>query len=170
MNKIFKWIKKHIPTKNSIEQIRFVRPLLPILRRSPDYWLFTRRSVSWGCAAAGFGAFMPIPFQMIIAILLSLPLRANLIVAVLVLWINNPLTMVPIYLLGYDVGAKILRVPKLHIHFTFTWHWFTHELQHIWEPFFLGCVVCGIILGALLFVIVYFAWKYIANLIHYHHT
>ena len=166
MSKIKAWLKKQIPSKEQLEQNRFIKPFAPTLRKSPNYWQFNRSSVTRGCAIAVFGAFMPIPFQMVIALILSLPLQANLILSLGLLWISNPITIAPMYFLCYEVGAWVLRVPteKMNIHLTGAW--ITHELAHIWEPFLLGCLICGAVFSAITYVFVFFIWKYVNKYFH----
>ena len=162
MSKFTAWLKQHIPTQEQLEQSRLLKPFAPILKKSPNYWFFNQSSVSRGCGVALCGCFIPIPFQMIIAILLALPLRANLIISLGLLWINNPLTMVPIYWFCYIVGAMILREPTQVMDMHLSWHWMTHEFLIVWKPFLLGCLVCGSAAGVITYCVVYFAWKYIA--------
>ena len=166
MSKFTTWLKQKIPTKEALEQNRLLKPFAPILKKSPDYWFFNQSSVSRGCAVAVCGAFMPIPFQMVIAVLLALPLRANLIISLGLLWINNPLTVVPIYWFCYFVGTHILQQQTQNIDMHLSWHWMTHELMTIWKPFLLGCAVCGIVLGIITYFVVYFVWKYVEKYFH----
>ena len=163
---MIKWIKKRIPSRQSLEQNRFIKPLMPILRQSEHYWTFSRHSVSWGCAVAAFGVFMPMPFQTIVALLLALPLRANLILAIGLLWFNNPITIVPIYLLAYDVGTKLLHITKMDMPFHLSTLWFRQEIVHIWQPLLLGCVICGLICAGLVYVITHVIWDAIKRRRH----
>lgn len=169
MSKFKDWIKAKIPTSESIQNNRFVKPFAPILKKSPDYWHFTRGPVAKGCAMGVFGSFMPIPLQMIITLIISLPLRANLILALGLLWINNPLTMVPIYWFAYLVGAWVLQEKIQNVDMHLSWHWLTHELGTIWEPFLLGCAVTAIVLGVVTYVIVYFGWRVIESRLNKNH-
>lgn len=163
MSKLKTWCKRHIPSRQQLEQSRLLKPFAPMLEKSPDYWFFNQSSVSKGCGVAALGCFMPIPFQMIIAILLSLPLRANLIIAIALLWVNNPFTMVPIYWFCYVVGASLLHEKLQDMDMHLSWHWMTHEFMMIWKPFLLGCLSCGLVAGIMTYVIVYVSWKYIAR-------
>ena len=170
MSKIKQWIKKQIPTRESLENNRFIKPFAPILKQSPNYWRFNRHSVSTGCAVAVFGAFMPIPFQTIIAIILALPLRANLVLSIGLLWINNPITIVPMYWLCYRVGAWVLQMPQHHVDLHLSWHWVTHELTHIWKPFLLGCFICGTVFAVLMYFAILATWRFIAKRIQKQQT
>lgn len=157
------WLKRRMPSKQELEQGKLLRPFRPILEKSPNYWSFNQSSVSRACGIAILGSFMPIPFQMIIALILALPLRANLIITVALLWVNNPFTMVPIYWFCYWVGATVLGEKMQALDMHLSWHWMTHEFMMIWKPFLLGCLSCGLVFGLITYVIVYFAWKTIAR-------
>ena len=50
-------------------------------------------------------AFLPVPFQMVLAALGALWRRVNLPLAVALICITNPLTMAPAFYLCYKVGA-----------------------------------------------------------------
>jgi uncharacterized protein (DUF2062 family) len=156
------WLQKFIPRKEALEQSRLFRFLNPWLKHSPNYWKFTSTSAPRGVAVGLFNAFMPMPFQNIIAILMAIPLRANLILSLGLLWVNNPLTMVPMYLFAYKTGAAILGEPLHHVSMHLSWEWFSHELFTIWKPFLLGCVIDGLILGAIGYVTVIVLWKHIS--------
>lgn len=170
MSKVKNWLKSKIPTKETLEENRLIKPFAPILKKSPNYWLFNRSSVTRGCAIAVFGSFMPMPFQMVIALILSLPARANLIISLGLLWINNPLTIVPIYWLCYKVGAWILRLPLEKVDMHLSWHWMTHELAHVWQPFLLGCLVCGLAFGAMTYFAIFFVWQSVEKHLEKHNT
>ena len=69
-----------------------------------------RRSVSVACAIGLFCAFIPIPFQMILAAGLAIIVRCNLPIAVALVWITNPITMPPLFFLAYKMGAFLTDV------------------------------------------------------------
>lgn len=65
-------------------------------------------TVTRGVAIGMFWAFIPMPFQMLPASIFCWLIRGNLPVAVLCVWITNPLTLPPILLLEYRLGDLIL--------------------------------------------------------------
>lgn len=73
-----------------------------------DLVQWNRSSVTRGTATGMFWAFIPIPFQMIPAILFCWLLRGNLAVAIVIVWLSNPLTLAPIIYLEYRIGELIL--------------------------------------------------------------
>ena len=103
------WFRHHIPTRESIESNRFLRPVAHRIL-VPALWRFNRRSVPRG-VALGVLAGILFPFaHMALAAVLALPLRANVPTAVGTTLINNPITFVPLLALGLKVGKWILRI------------------------------------------------------------
>ena len=84
---------------------------LTYVMNHPVYFSVSRRSISRGVWIGVFVAFIPIPMQMGVAAALALLARVNIPVAVLVVWVTNPLTMWPLFYLAYRLGAAILHIP-----------------------------------------------------------
>lgn len=74
----------------------------------PNLWHLNRRSVPGAVAIGLFCGLIPGPLQMIGALLLAIPLRKNIPVALLVTLYTNPLTIVPLYVLAYGYGQLLL--------------------------------------------------------------
>ncbi|MBV9528469.1 DUF2062 domain-containing protein [Sphingomonas sp.] len=98
------WIRRHIPTRESIHSYRLLRPFAARLS-NPSLWRMTHRSVPRG-VALGLGIGVIIPFMhTIIAAILAIPFRANVAVAAAVTLVVNPLTMGPMYIAAYRIGS-----------------------------------------------------------------
>jgi uncharacterized protein (DUF2062 family) len=98
------WLTRHIPTRDSIQHYRLLRPFAPHLRQ-PALWRMTRRSVPRGVALGLFvGVLLPF-MHTVIAALLAIPLRANVAVAAVTTLVVNPLTIPFIYYGAYRVGS-----------------------------------------------------------------
>lgn len=101
------WAHRNMPTREQMEQSRFVRPFAHRVLAS-ELWRFTRRSVPRG-VALGIVVGIIIPFaQILFAAFLSLSVRANVPVAALTTFITNPLTTPVIWALSYKVGERLL--------------------------------------------------------------
>jgi len=103
------WCAKNLPTRESMEQVRWLRPVAHVVLRS-DLWRFHRRSVPRGVALGlVVGIFLMIPgLQMVGAVLISLPFRANIPLAVGMTFLSNPLTTPFILLASLGIGNKLL--------------------------------------------------------------
>ncbi|MBX3421208.1 MAG: DUF2062 domain-containing protein [Pirellulaceae bacterium] len=69
-------------------------------------------TLALGIAIGIFVGFLPLMgIQMALAVGIAWPFRANKLIAGSLVWISNPLTMVPIYYPGYWLGCKLLNEP-----------------------------------------------------------
>lgn len=99
-----RWLKGHIPTRDTIGQYRLLRPFAPYLRQ-PSLWRLNRRSVPRGVAVGLFVAVI-IPFMhTFVAAILAIPARANVAVAALLTLVVNPFTIGPLYIAAYRIGS-----------------------------------------------------------------
>lgn len=98
------WLRRHIPTRESIQNYPLLRPFAPHLSK-PQLWRMSRRSVPRGVALGLFvGVIIPFMHTFIAAIL-AIPLRANVAVAAAFTLVINPLTIPPMYYAAYRIGA-----------------------------------------------------------------
>src|SRR5690606_5693368 len=118
-----------------------------------------RRSVAGGTALGVFVALIPLPFQMIIAAALAMWLRVNLLIAVVAVWITNPLTMPPVLFFCYRLGMRLMGRPVRDHQFTPSLEWFWSELAFIWKPLYLGSFVVAIVAAAASFLAVRLLWR-----------
>jgi uncharacterized protein (DUF2062 family) len=86
-------IGRHAPTREEMLKSRWLKPFGERIRHS-ELWRFTRRSVPRGVAVGLFvGIFMMVPgIQIIGAVLLAAPFRANIPVAAGMTFLSNPAT------------------------------------------------------------------------------
>ncbi len=75
---------------------------------SPDLWHLNRRSTAGGFAVGLFCGLIPGPLQMLTAAAACLVFRVNLPLALITTLYTNPLTIVPLYLAAYQLGALIV--------------------------------------------------------------
>ncbi len=97
------WARRLIPTREALEQSRFVRPLAA----RPELWRYNRRSVPRGIAVGLFvGIFAMIPgVQIVGAALLCVPFRGNVPLAAGATLLSNPATTPMILLAALWVGS-----------------------------------------------------------------
>ena len=109
--RVIGWVKHHVPTRESIEANRWLRPVAHRIL-VPALWRFTRRSVPRGVSLGLFtGMLFPIAHTGVAACL-AFPFRANVPTAVVVTVLYNPLTIPPLWWLAYQIGHWILRLDR----------------------------------------------------------
>jgi len=138
-----RFIQKISPNPEKLRKHKHLRFFGGLLH-NPNLWHFNRRSISGAFAVGIFCAFIPVPFQMVIAATGAMLFHVNLPVSVLMVWISNPVTMPALFYGCYLLGAWILQTPAQEFAFELSWKWLSESLTHIGEPFLLGCLVAGI--------------------------
>lgn len=98
------WLRRHIPTRETIHRHRLLRPFAPHLSK-PELWCMTRKSVPRAVALGLFvGVIIPIMHTAIAAVL-AIPFRANVAITAAVTLVVNPLTIPPLYYAAYRIGS-----------------------------------------------------------------
>ena len=154
-----KFIKRYMPDHEKIRSNKHLNKLFGKLLHDPNLLHLNRRSVSTAFFVGLFMSFVPLPSQMIMAAAVAILVRCNLPIAVGLVWISNPVTMPPIFYFAYRVGAWILNTPEHEFAFELSWEWLGSELNAIWEPFLLGCFICGVTFGALGYATIRLLWR-----------
>ena len=151
-------IKKYMPDHTTIREHKHLK-FFGNLLHDANLWHLNRRSVSGAFAVGFFCAFIPLPFQMIIAAAIAIMVRVNLPIAVSLVWITNPITIPPIFYVSYKVGAFIMGHEVIVSNYAFTAEWFTSQLDLIWQPFLLGSLICGIISAIIAYTTIRLLWR-----------
>ncbi len=154
-----KLIRRYLPHHDKIRGHRHLSWLGNHLH-DPNLWHLNRRSVSGAFATGLFCAFLPIPFQMVVAALIAIVARVNLPLSVVLVWITNPLTMGPVFFFAYKVGTWILGTP-IHPGAAETRgvEWVMNELAVIWKPLLLGSLTCGTLSAMVGYCAVRTSWR-----------
>ena len=163
-----KFFKRYLPSSDTVKHNRWLHPFGTWLHH-PNLWHLHRRSVAGGVAIGLFCGLIPGPLQMIFAALLSVLFRVNLPVALLTTLYTNPFTIVPLYVLAYELGAWVtgwqhhaatvnLYMPEL------TWGNWYNELLHwlfsLGHPFAIGLPLLAISLAVSGYVAVRLGWRF----------
>lgn len=154
-----KFFKRIMPDPNKIKENRFLS-IFGNWMHEPQLWHLNRYSASVAMAIGLFCAFIPVPFQMVIAAAAAILFRANLPISVAMCWITNPITIPPMFYSAYKVGAWVLGTESSDFAFQLSMEWLKTELLLIWKPFLLGCLICAIIASALGYIVIQLAWRY----------
>jgi uncharacterized protein len=148
-----------MPHPRQITDNKWIGKLGPSLQ-DPSIWHINRRSVSGAVALGVFCAFIPVPFQMLIAAVGAIVFRVNILISVPMVWLSNPVTMPPLFYFCYRVGLWILGSKDKGFQFELSFHWLANELLYIWQPFLLGCFIVGSICSLLGYAGVRALWRY----------
>ena len=151
--------KRYMPDPTSIREHKSLR-FFGTLLHDPNLWHLNRHSVARAMGVGLFAALIPIPMQMLLAAALAIPVRGNLPIAVSLVWLTNPLTMPPVFFVTYMTGAWLMQVPPRTLPEEITVDWVTDQLATIWQPFLLGSVVCGVVLGVLAYFTTMLYWRW----------
>lgn len=154
MKKLF---KKHMPDPHAIAKHPWLKVFAPILR-DPNMLHFNRRSISAGVGAGVFAAFLPLPLQTVIAVIVSVWARGNIAVAAGFTWISNPATYAPLYYTCFVLGNFLLGNPEREP--------VSFELAHLisnivtfGKPLLLGCLILGTLGGLLSYAGINMLWR-----------
>ncbi|TEW50188.1 DUF2062 domain-containing protein [Psychromonas algicola] len=111
--------------------------------QNPSLWGLNRRSAAGAVAVGLFCAWMPIPFQMVVASFFAIFFCVNLPLSVALVWVSNPLTMPPLFYMGYRLGAFVLQQPLMTFKFELSYTWILNAFETIAPALFLGCIIMG---------------------------
>jgi len=153
-----KFIKRYMPDHKVVREHRHLR-IFGRLLHDPNLFHLNRRSVAGGFAVGLFFAWVPVPFQMVLAAALAIPLRVNLPISMALVWVSNPLTMPPMFYFAYVLGTWIIGVREKTFHFELTFEWLGSGLHVLWQPFLLGCFVMGVASSLFGYVAIRMLWR-----------
>lgn len=152
-------LKRLLPDHRTIKEHKHLK-FFGALLHDPNLWHLNRRSVPGAVSVGLFVAFLPFPFQMVLAAALAILLRVNFPISVVLVWITNPVTMPAMYYFAYKAGAWLLDEPTRQIKFELTFDWLTSELGSVGGPLLLGCVIMGTISAALGNLLIRGFWRF----------
>ena len=154
-----KFLKRYLPDHKEICRNETLNRLFGTLLHDPNLLHINRRSISGAFFVGLSMAFVPVPFQMVLAAGLAIFMRVNLPVSVGLVWITNPVTMPALYYFCYELGQLILGGTLQEVHFELSFHWLQTVLGEIWQPFLLGSFIAGITVATLGMICVRLLWR-----------
>ena len=162
-----KYFRKYLPDPEAVRSSRIVARFGSWLQH-PNLWHLNRRSVAGAVAIGLFSGLVPGPLQMLTALLLAIPLKKNLPVALIVTLYTNPFTIVPLYLLAYAYGQFLLPGERVAYvtPFEFDWANFGESMHALgaWmlslgKPLALGLLALGCTLALVGYLAVQIGWR-----------
>ena len=113
-----KHIKRFIPDTHKIRDHKHLKVFGKLLH-DPNLWHLNRYSVATAFSVGLFFAFVPVPFQMVLAAGAAIMVRSNLPVSVVLVWFTNPLTMVPIFYFALKIVSLVVGTEPTGFNFEF---------------------------------------------------
>jgi hypothetical protein len=163
-----KFLKRYMPSADKVREVK----LLGLFGDSlfhPALWHLNRRSAAGGVAVGLFCGLIPGPLQMLGAGISAILFRVNLPVALLSTLYTNPVTIVPLYLVAYQIGSLVLGAaggppPPPPPDWVFSQPLASAEAMGQWmlglgAPLALGVLLLACILAAAGYVIVRVMWS-----------
>ena len=153
-------IKRFLPHHEKMRNHKHLQ-MFGNLLHDPNLWHLNRHSAAGGFAVGLFFAFVPFPFQMVMAAGAAILFRVNLPLSVALVWLTNPITIPPVFYFAYRVGTAVLGTPPQAEAFHFSLEWLeSGALNHILAPLLLGSLICGSISALLGYSLIIWIWRW----------
>lgn len=168
-------LKRYLPDPTALAANRWLAPFGSTLFH-PRLWHLNRHSAAGAIAIGLFCGLIPGPFQMLGAALACMALRGNLPLALFTTLYTNPFTIVPLYILAFSIGERLLGAGQGGFTPPPEWtggdllHWistFGAWMSDLGRPLALGLVVLASGLAVAGYLLTRLAWR--AYLIHHWH-
>ncbi|HRJ53649.1 MAG TPA: DUF2062 domain-containing protein [Candidatus Thiothrix moscowensis] len=153
-----KFLRRLAPDHEKLKQHKHLQFLGDALHL-PCLWHLNRRNVASAFAIGLFAMWLPVPFQSVIAALLSVYFRANLPIAVSLVFVSNPFTMPPMLYFAYEVGAAVVGHPPAGFNFEPSIEWLQHGFLLIWKPLGLGIFMMAVLSALLGYYGIHWLWR-----------
>lgn len=162
-----KLLKRYLPGHETVREHRWLR-LFGTALLHPRLWHLNRHSAAGAVATGLFCGLIPGPLQMLSAAIVAIVLRINLPLALIVTLYSNPLTIVPLYVVAFELGrlalgdqqASFIAPPE------FAWEAIGASLQNmaVWalglgKPLGLGLILLAGLLAIVGYAVVRWAWR-----------
>ncbi len=151
-------IKRITPDHDKIRNHKHLK-IFGSLLHDANLWHLNRRSAFGAFGVGLFMAFVPVPFQMVLAAAAAIPCRVNLPLSVALVWITNPITIPPMFYFAYWVGTLFLGHPVQEFEFELTMKCLVDSLEGIWQPLLLGSFICAAVSGTVGYFGVRALWR-----------
>lgn len=154
-----KLIKRYFPNLGRFREDHTMRSVFGTLLHDPNLWHLNRHSVAGALAVGLFCAFIPFPGQMVIAAAGAVFWRVNLPIAVVAVWISNPITIPPMFFAAYKVGEWVLGREPGPFGLELSLKWLTEEFLEVWLPLVIGCTIMGSLCALAGYILVRVYWR-----------
>ncbi len=153
-------IKRLLPHHDKVREHKHLQVFGKLLHDA-NLWHLNRHSASGGFAVGLFMAFVPLPFQMVMAAAAAILFRVNLPISVALVWITNPITIPPMFYFAYWLGTQILGTPPQVEAFQFSLEWLEHGgLNEIVLPLLVGSLICALLSSVTGYCLILWIWRW----------
>ncbi len=176
MSLMRKRLRKILPDHEAIRTNRWLAPFQSTLLH-PRLWHLNRHSAAGAVATGLFCGLIPGPFQMLGAAVSAVAFKVNLPLALVTTLYTNPLTIVPLYviafelgkfslnLLGADSGGHFVAPPDYGDGGLLAWIALLIEwITQLGKPLAIGLVLLATLLAVIGYFATRFAWR--LHLVH----
>ena len=118
-----------------------------------------RRTISKAFAIGLFCAFIPLPMHTLLAAILAVALSANILLSIFLVWVNNPITMVPIYYFEYKLGSSLIGI-EMDPSFNFSISYLIDNLATATVAIWVGGLIISTLIGILGYASIISIYKY----------
>ena len=125
----------------------------------PQLWKWNKRTISKAFAIGLFCAFIPLPMHTLLAAILAVALSANILLSMALVWVNNPITMVPIYYFEYKLGSSLIGI-EMDPSFNFSISYLIDNLATATVAIWVGGLIISTLIGILGYASIISIYKY----------
>lgn len=150
------WVRSKMPSQEALRDNKALR-LFGDRLLDPDYWFCNRHSAAVAVAAGLFAAWLPLPMHTLVAIALAVLMRGYLPLAVAMVWVNNPLTIAPMFYFAYQLGLQLLGQPEVEFSTHFS---LEHEALAVAVPLFTGSLILALASALLGWLLTRLGWRW----------
>ena len=122
-------------------------------------WKWNKQTISRAFAIGLFCAFIPLPMHTLLAGILAIAFSANILLAMFLVWINNPITMVPIYFFEYKLGSSIIGI-EMDPNINFSLNYFIDNLATATFAIWAGGIIVSSLIGIIGYACIISIYKY----------
>jgi uncharacterized protein len=125
----------------------------------PELWKWNKRTIAKAFAIGLFCAFLPMPAHTLLGAILAVMFSANILLSILIVWVNNPITMVPIYYFTYKLGASIIGI-EMDLNFEFSFSYLMENFGNATLAMWIGGIITSIISAIMGYFAIIAIYKY----------
>ena len=148
------FLKKYSPNREDINLGWFNKYL-----HNPNLWKWNKKTISKAFAIGLFCAFLPLPMHTLLAAILAITFSANILLSMFLVWVNNPITMVPIYFFEYKLGSSIIGI-EMDPNLKFSLNYFLENLTSATIAIWLGGIIISTLIGIIGYASIISIYKY----------